>query len=184
MVDRKGIINTSKKYKKENEMEKLDNKKFIQAYKIYKPKKDGTGTASQFCFAKDKGCLFLEMASQLPTKDENDNAIFGWKDKISFKLGPVDIAELLLVLHGIKNGAGPKDKFNTSEKYNGLFHSTASGNSILKFEIGKYDGFYLGLNIKKGESAPVALKHSLTSSEGMILRILLEKAIELIYDWD
>lgn len=157
-------------------------KKFIEAYKIYKPKKDGTGTASQFSFAKDKGCLFLEMASQLPTKDENDNATFNWEDKIIFKLGVVDIAELLLVLHGIKNGSGPIEK--GSETYRGLFHSNEKGNSILKFEKGKYEGFYLGLNVKKGESSPVALKHSVTSSEGMILRILLEKAIELIYDWN
>lgn len=157
-------------------------KKFIEAYKIYKPKKDGTGTASQFSFAKDKGCLFLEMAAQLPTKDENDNATFNWDNKIIFKMGPVDVAELLLVLHNIKNGAGTKEK--DTENYKGLFHSTSNGNSILKFEKGKYDGFYLGLNVKKGDSTPVSLKHSLTSGEGIILRILLEKAIELIYDWN
>lgn len=156
-------------------------KKFKQQYKIYKPKKEFNGAASSFDFSKEKKCVFLEMATQLPEKDKNGNSTFDWENKLSYKLGPVDMAELLLVLQNIKNGVGPKDK--NTENYRGLFHSSGINSAILKFERGKYDGYYLGLNVKKGESAAVSLKHSITNAEGTILQILLRRAIELIYDW-
>lgn len=158
-------------------------KKFTKNYKIYKPNKDMAGASSQFCFSKDKECVFLEMAKQLQEKGTEGFSLFDWKNKIVYKLGTIDLAEILLVLRGVKNGAGPTEKDNT-EKYKGLFHSNENGNSILKFEKGKYDGYYLGLNIKRGDSAPISIKHSITSAEGMILQILLCRAIELIYDWN
>jgi len=42
----------------------------------------------------------------------------------------------------------------------------------------------MGLNVKKGDSAPVSIKQSITNEEGKILQILLRRAIELIYDWN
>jgi len=158
-------------------------KKFKQQYKIYKPKKEFNGAASSFDFSKEKKCIFLEMAAQLPKGDDNGNALFGWENRLSYKLGPTDLAEILLVLRGVKNGVGPTEKDN-AEKYKGLFHSTESSTSILKLEVGKYGGFYFGLNVKRGDSAPISIKHSITSAEGMILQILLCRAIEIIYDWN
>jgi len=156
-------------------------KKIQKNYKIYKAKPDGNGAASQFEFSKDKEAVFFEMAPQLPSKDENGNPTFDWKKKLIFKLAVVDMGEILSVLNGIKNGAGPKEK--DTDKYKGLYHSSKDGSAILKFEKGNYAGFYLGLNVKKGESPPVALKHTVTDGEGVVLSILLTDAIKAIYSW-
>jgi len=150
-------------------------KKIIKAYKIYKPKKDGTGSASQFSWSEDKRCIFLEMSAQLSEKDSDGNSTFDWKNKLSFKLGDVDMAQILCVLRGIKNNVGYDGK--------GIFHSFNNNNAILKFQKGDKSGYYLGISVKKEGLEPVAIKHSVTDEEGIILNILLSKAIELIYDW-
>jgi len=150
-------------------------KKFIENYKIYKPNKNSNGSASQFCFSKEKKAIFLEMASQSINKDVDGNATFDWKTKLIYKLGAIDIAEILLVLHNFKNSVGYDNK--------GLYHSSGDNNAILRFQKGDKSGYYLGISVKKGESAPVALKHSITDAEGMILRVLLEESIRIIYDW-
>jgi hypothetical protein len=157
-------------------------KKFANNFKIYRAKPDGNGVATQFCFAKEKESIFIEMAKQLSGKDDNENAIFDWKNKIIFKLGMTDIGEILSVLQNIKLGVGPKDK--DSENYKGLFHSNDKGNSILKFEKNKYGGFYIGLSVKKEGLDPVNLKHTISSGEATILNILLDRAVGLIYDWN
>jgi hypothetical protein len=155
--------------------------KFIESYKIYKAKPDGSGAASQFEFSKDKGCVFFEIAAQLPTKDENGNATFNWKKKLVFKLGVTDMGELLSVLDGVKNGAGPKEKDN--DKYKGLFHSNKDGNAVLKFEKGMYAGYYIGLSVKKGTDASINFKHAISDGEAVVLSILLTEAIKGLFDW-
>ena len=151
-------------------------KKLIKAYKIFKPNKTNNGAASQFSWAQDKKCMFLEAASQLPTKDQEGNSTFDWKNKLSFKLGEVDIAQILCVLRGIKDSVGYGDK--------GLFHSFGNNNAVLRFQKGDKGGYYLGISVKKEGSEPVGVKHALTDSEGVLLEILLSRAIELVYDWN
>lgn len=150
-------------------------KKFVENYRIYKPNKNNNGAASQFCWSPDKKCVFLEMASQLSEKDSNGNSTFDWKNKLSFKLEDIDIAQLLCVLRGIKNSVGYGDK--------GLFHSFGNHNAILRFQKGDKGGYYLGISVKKEGSEPIAIKHSVSEEEGVILNILLCHAIELIYGW-
>ena len=53
--------------------------------------------------------LFWDMAKQTKVAaNDDDNAAFGWKEdsKVSMKLGPVDIAEILMVLTGKKAKVG------------------------------------------------------------------------------
>jgi len=151
-------------------------KKLINNYKIFKPKGDGSGSASQFCWSQDKRCIFIESAKQLLEKNSDGNSLFDWANKIIFKLGSPDIAEILCVLHNIKNSVGQGDR--------GLFHSNNKGNAVLKFQKAEKSGYYFGISVKKDGSEPVAIKHSITDSEGMILQILLRRAIEIVYDWN
>ena len=152
-------------------------KKFPNNLKIFKPNKNNNGAATQFAWSPDKRCIFIESAPQLQDKDSSGNALFDWKNnKIIFKLGPPDIAEMLCVLDGIKNSVGYADK--------GLFHENTKGNAVLKFQKAEKSGYYFGISVKKDGSEPVAIKHSITDSEGMILQILLRRAIEIVYDWN
>jgi len=150
--------------------------KFTESYKVYKPQKDGTGAASQFSWSSEKKCLFIESAKQLLEKNSDGNSLFDWANKIIFKLGSPDIAEILCVLHNIKNSVGQGDR--------GLFHSNNKGNAVLKFQKAEKSGYYFGISVKKEGSEPVAIKHSITDGEGMILQILLRRAIEIVYDWN
>jgi len=151
-------------------------KKLIKNYKIFKPKNDGSGSASQFCWSQDKRCIFIESAKQLPNKDGDGNSLFDWPNKLIFKLGSPDIAEILCVLHNIKSSVGQSDK--------GLFHSNNNGNAILKFQKGEKSGYYFGISIKRGNSEPISVKHTITDGEGVVLETLLCQAITLIYDWN
>lgn len=156
--------------------------KFLESYKMYKARPDGGGAASQFEFSKEKKCIFFEIAPQLPLKDNNGNPTFDWAKKLIFKMGVVDMGEILSVLQNVKNGAGPKDK--DTEKYRGLFHSNKEGNAILKFEKGMYSGYYIGLSVKKGASDPFNFKHAISDGEAVVLNILLTDAIRTIYSWE
>jgi len=152
-------------------------KKFTDNCKIYKPNKTNNGAASQFCWSHEKRCIFIESAPQMPDRDGEGNSLFDWKNnKIIFKLGPPDIAEILCVLDGIKSSVGYADK--------GLFHSSGNNNAVLKFQKADKSGYYFGISVKKEGSEPVAIKHSITDGEGMILQILLRRAIEIVYDWN
>lgn len=151
-------------------------KKFSNNLKFFKPNKNNDGAASQFCFSKDKKAVFIESARQLPDKDGDGNSLFDWSNKIIFKLGIPDIAEILCVLHNIKNSVGQNDK--------GLFHSNNKGNAVLKFQKGEKSGYYFGISVKKEGSDLAGVKHTITDSEGVLLEILLSRAIELVYDWN
>ncbi len=156
-----------------------DSNRFSKGFILYKPKKDGNGSASQWNLGSDKDCVFLEMSNQKDS-DDNGNAKFDWDNKICFKLGESDIGEILAVLIGMQDSVGPFD--SSKNKHKGLFHSNPKGNSILYF--GKYDhgGFRIYLIAKKGEEKTV-VQHNISKGEACILNTLLRRAIEVMYRW-
>src|SRR5689334_21244493 len=98
-----------------SEAVKTKSKSVGKQFRIYKSKNDGNGAASSFQLSERDGqygktyMLFLEMAKQTKVaENDDDDAAFGWKDdsKVVMKLGPVDIAEMLMVVTGKKAKVG------------------------------------------------------------------------------
>lgn len=161
-------------------------------YRVYKPNKNNNGSALKIQYkmkpkqGKDysEGMLFLEIAVQTGT-DENGNASFDWamaegyKGKsVTMKLGLTDIGELLLVLNGKKEYAGPPAKPGQKSGM-GLFHQNKNGNTVLKF--GKIpNGYAAQLSTSKEHSFRI----SVSDGEAEILKVLLEQAILLIHRWN
>lgn len=158
--------------------------------KIYKPKKNGEGAASQWQlkitpigdpkFGQVKGELFLEMAKQKGEEDADGNASFDWDNKIIMKLGLPDVSEMLLVLSGKKKIAGVQEG-----KYQGLYHQNDNGNAVLQFsyvKMDKFEGYNVRGSTQRGEEKK-EVKHSITLSEGEIFRVLLERAIVRFHAW-
>ena len=157
----------------------MSNKGYRQSYRIYRARKTNDGVASQFDFNPDSKFLFLEMAKQTDQHDDKGNALFDWKNKISFKLGVNDIGEILCVLSGKKTGLGTlKDG-----KYQGLYHKNESGDAILYFDKSEHNkAYYMKLSVRRsGEKKQ--LSQLISDAEGIILSILLRCIIEAKYDW-
>jgi len=147
---------------------------------LYKPNSAGNGAASQFSIGSKKDCVFLEMANQ-NGKDDKGNANFVWDKKIVFKLGIVDIGELLAVLVGFKKGVGPLD--DSKKRHKGLYHSNNKGNTILYFGKDDQNKLRIYLSSKSGSDQTI-IKHSISDGEACVLSTLLRHAIEIIHHWD
>ncbi len=145
---------------------------FEKKFKVYKPNKTGNGAALQFDFNEEKKSVFVEMAKQTGPQ------LFDWSNKLSFKMAVTDISKLLLVLEAkVKN----IELFHDPSK-GGYAVSAETRNSTVSFM--KMDrGFYFKLSTQAqgGQVASVALP--ISDDEAIILRILLEKAVEKIYGW-
>ncbi|MFH0713145.1 MAG: hypothetical protein V1722_01295 [Candidatus Micrarchaeota archaeon] len=163
---------------------------FDKKFKIYKPNKNGNGSAVQFDFNVEKKSVFVEAAKQSAQARElvsesssearcsNAPQSFDWSTKLSFKMAVTDIAKLLVVLSG---------KLPTIE----LFHDPSKGGyavssdtrnstvSFSKMQTGYY--FKLSTQGQDGKLNSVALP--ISEDEAIVLKILLEKAIEKIYGW-
>lgn len=153
--------------------------KYPEGFVIYRATNDGKGAASQWSLGSQKDCVFLEMSNQ-KGKDANGNALFDWKNKLRFKLGTVDIGEILAVLIGLKDGIGPFD--TSAQKFKGLYHQNQAGNAILYLGRDKNGRLQIYLSIKRGNEKNVA-KHSISEGESCILSTLLRRAIEVMYRW-
>lgn len=159
----------------------------MKNYRIYKPKKDGKGAATQLEVRKDKKdeystvLIFLKGANQTGFYD-NKNAKFAWaKDEedlskiVNMKLGESDIGDLLAVLNGKKDKVGQKES--------GIYHQNPKGNTTLKFEwMEKYGQFGLRLASKPNDGNLIEVKHFVSQEEGQVLKVLLEQALLLYYD--
>ena len=150
-------------------------------FRIYKPNKKGEGAASKFQLTdyradKHSHLLFLTTTKQTGV-DSNGNASFAWssKDKpsdeeIRFKFEPHELAGLVLLLRKTKGEV----KF---------FHQVEGGsNSVVEFKSNDRGGYYLNISRKQGDKIK-KISHSVTAEEGELLRVLLEAAIQRIYQW-
>lgn len=151
-------------------------------YKIYKPlKKADSGAALQFNYAADIQALFIEAARQkgdkLPVGDKNQ---FDWENKIMFKLGLVDIGQILLVLSGKK---ATVDLIHKSER-DGVERTATLKLTKQKKDAGGggFDNYALRLSkmeTKDGQRAdPVNVGLYIDHHEMVLIGILLRKASE------
>ena len=156
----------------------MSEPKFKKSFAVYRARKSNDGVAAQFDFNPQSKLLFLEMAAQTNKQDTKGNALFDWQHKIAFKLGTVDIGEILCVLIGKQAGVGRFD----DGRHKGLYHENEKGNAVLYFEKGKHGGYYIKLSIRRGEDK-IQLSQTLTNGEGIILATLLRCVVEAKYDW-
>jgi hypothetical protein len=163
---------------------------YFPEYRIYKPKNDKTGAASklQLKIKHDRYrevYLFWEAAQQIGL-DANGNASFAWaipEKKITFKLESVDIGEILAVLNGKKDFAGMPAK---DGKGGAIFHQNEKGNTVFKFQKMEKDGnvtYWLQITSKKKDGKLTEVKHTISCSEGEVLKVLLTDAISCMYNW-
>lgn len=150
-------------------------------FRLYKPLKNGDGAVSSWQLSRKKNqygeyfVAFLEVASQLPNKDENGNDRFDWDNKIIVKLEIVDIAEILSVLRGLKDQVGSKGS---------LFHESNNGNKMISFNYNTNNSsYYLRVSHKKPNGDLQAVQHSISPAEGIILGELLKRAVVKVHGW-
>lgn len=154
-------------------------KKYPMSFKIFKPRNNGEGAASQWELNKDKECMFVEFALQNETKDHSYS--FDWNNKAIMKLGLTDIGEILATLTDLQNGMGPLDGEGRSK---GIYHQTPKGNTILQLAKNKKTtGYFIRLSQKLQGQDPKVFQHAITFAEVSLLIVLLRRAIQQIYDW-
>lgn len=95
--------------------------------------------------------------------------------KVVFKVGAADVAEMLAVLGGFKEAAGPVDK---DGKPKGLYHKNSKGNCIFQMQYNaEKNGFYVSVSQdKEGDKNRVGL--GISQAEGILLAEFL-KAVML-----
>lgn len=152
--------------------------------RFYKPTNSGQGAASKWNLSykkkeTDKGTfgqwmLFLEVSRQI-AKDADGNDRFDWDNAIKVKLGEADIGELLAVLQGRKNSVGTKGS---------LYHQTpGGGNKVIGLSVSDKGGYNLTVSSQDKDKNSNRLFHSLTDGEAAILQVLLQRAVEIIFEW-
>jgi hypothetical protein len=143
------------------------NKKVV----FYKPRKTGNGSAMQFDLNAKKESVFLEAARQAEAKR------FDWGNKMIFKLAPVDLSKLLVVLEDKKPSI---ELFHDPGKSRFVSESPVQNASL---SINKSDyGYYLKLT-QKTSSGLKTVALTLTDDEALLLRVMLETALKRIYSW-
>jgi len=155
--------------------------KFNPVYKIYRAKTNGGGVASQFELDRSKKAVWFSMAPQLDKAATDKDAKFDWKNnKLSVKLGLVDIGELLAVLDRKQSGVGPQ---GSDGKHKGLFHRNKTGCATVSFAFNDSGILYIGIGIKKKSDNVKRLYHSVSNGEAAILRVLLRQAVLILTEW-
>lgn len=141
---------------------------------VYKANGKKTGSAAQFKIARDKKCMFLEMAKQIDDKQ------FDWAKKIVIKLGEADITKMLALFNGnwpLSTQEGKADLV--------LFHENAKGNKVInlsKQRNPQFPGFYMTVSVSEGETKD-RISIPISPDEVEYLKIGLTKAIELVLGW-
>lgn len=154
----------------------------MNQFRLYRAKKDNNGCALSFQLRyltekeretqKFTYCLlFFDAVKQIGT-DANENATFAWKDpsKITMKLEPTDVGEILAVINGLKDSAK-------------LFHKTDKGNTVM--ELSKHEKGFAGKVSRKYNEDKTATQYPVYLSHGdaSILKVLLERFIVLNFNW-
>ncbi len=67
-----------------------------------------------------------------------------------------------------------------------IYHQNANGSTIMKFAPMAKDGvtnYWFQMNSKKKDGPVVEVKHVISAGEAEILRIVLQDAVSLMYNW-
>lgn len=151
---------------------------------FYHPNAKGTGSAlriepriNRHCGDR-YNCFFMELAAQREVArrhgGERSFARFDWERKITVKLGFADVCELLTVLEGRLPHVGGDRK--------GLYHQTASGNTLISFSLDTARGtFFLSVSRKSADGQEVQrIGIGLTEVEATGLRCLFQTGLFFI----
>ena len=142
-----------------------------ESFKLYKANKTNNGSALQLDLNILKKSVFLDCSKQ---KNEK---LFDWTNKLTMKLSVQDISKILNVL---------ENKVPTEK----IFHQPSKGdyessknikNNVLEITKSQY-GYSMRISQQNTEGVN-AITVSITDSESICIRILLERAIEKIYGW-
>lgn len=165
------------------------NSKFMKQYRIYKPMPSGTGAAVYFVPVHDtrpekrnEFCLHINFAAQTPGMSEENFAQFDWENKIIVKMGIHEIGEMIGVIKGYTDAVGNIPKSGGEAK---IYHKGAGGvNKNIEFK--KTDrGFWIGVSQNNQSDATQNRRIALgiTTGEALALQVLLERFINLHFDW-
>lgn len=148
---------------------------------FYHPNAKGSGCALQLDIRLNTGeerrydCFFLSMARQKSlasrTAGHEVPASFDWENRLTAKLGFLDVCEILTVLEGrrpsVGNGRG------------GLFHASGEGNTVIDFRRSDEPaGYSVGLSRKnRSEDPPVRMQILLGEAEAAGLRCILQQGL-------
>lgn len=147
---------------------------------IYHPNGRGTGSAVRLeprvngAGEERYNCFFLEFASQKSVAQRAagvPHATFDWVNKITVKLGFLDVGEILLVLEGQQSHIGGQRQ--------GLYHANGTGNTLITLmHDPERKSYYLAVSRKRdGEAAPQRIGIGLTPAEATGLRCLLQTGL-------
>lgn len=158
-------------------MPESPKQKFKKKFVVYRANKAGNGCTISFDLAADKESVFLSVAPQKGTND-NNNAVFDWKGgSITVKLGHTDIGEMLAVFSGRKQSAGFKGS---------LFHKSNDGsNKIIALSKMQNDGYSIKISCQSQDKSVPIISHGAVLSDGdvEILSVLLKHAIIKFLEW-
>jgi hypothetical protein len=151
----------------------------MNAYRVYKPNKQGTGSASEWQLAfhtQEKfnpWKLFFSIAKQTAT-DENGNNRFDWDNAIKVKMDTSDLGEIIAVLDGKQKEAGHGGK---------IFHQFNNDNKIINFIKNEDNGsFFIKVSHQRNGDV-VSYQQNLTIGEGCALKVLLQEALIKLNNW-
>lgn len=157
--------------------------KSICNVRIYKPKNDGSGVASQIearygkpnKVGQRKLMVFWVMADQ-NGKNENGDDTFSWDSKganppLTIKLGDEDLSKMLLFLK-TQRKSEPCDIFHKDERNNSntqikMEKITLGGKEVVMFSVSK----------QLADKTIIRKRHSLTITETLKLSIVLEEML-------
>jgi hypothetical protein len=156
-----------------SEEEKMARRDYVG---IYKPKKSITGgSVLQLKLGSQRDCMFLELAPQV--RDWKDSKPYDWDEqRITVKLGPVDIGKFLALF----NGTLPLAK-DANEPDLQLFHKNPKGNKVLKIKK-QPRGYYVKVSVKEGPKQ-FAVAVPVAWDEAELLKVALNRGYEIILGW-
>lgn len=161
--------------KSDGRREKCYNGKIV----FYHPNKKCNGAAARLELrlnrAGEEGydCFFLEMARQKSLSNGKGNATFDWGEKVTVKLGFLDVCEFLTVLEGRAKSVGGER--------NSLYHQNGSGNTLIGLSARDDGRYLLGLSRKtKVNGEQKRLSISLSQVEATGLRHVLQTGLFFI----
>lgn len=151
----------------------------MNTFRVYKPNKQGTGTASQWQLSYQSDDryhpwkLFYKIATQMGA-DENGNARFDWDNSIKVKMDISDLGEILAVLEHQQQQVGQDGK---------IFHKIGPNTKVINFFHNEANNNYFMKVSGKSPKGAVAYQQNMTIGEGCALRILLKEAVIKLSYW-
>lgn len=161
-----------------NERENIEERRQYNGnLTFYHPNGRNKGAAARFELRLNRpgetsyDCFFLEMAPQKTAGTRESSATFDWDNKITVKLGFMDICEFLSVMERQTKSVGGKN--------NSLYHQTNGASTLIGFKA-RDDGrgFWLGLSKKKkGDQSSSKVSLALSSIEAIGLKNIFQAGL-------